>query len=122
MLARGMYAHQLAPWLHHFDRDHLLVIRSEEFYAAPDRWLDIITSFLNLPPTTYDTSKAYNFGAKNVVSGVQVDKLGERYSSKMDPTISAELHRWFAPYNAQLSQLLVQHGYPHWETWPDHVE
>ena len=49
-LDRGRYAHYLEPWLEHFPRKHLLVLRSEDLFEAPDPVMNRVFEFLGLPP------------------------------------------------------------------------
>ncbi|HET7475016.1 MAG TPA: sulfotransferase [Dermatophilaceae bacterium] len=49
-VSRGMYAEQLERWYCHFDREQMLVIRSEDMYADPAAVYARCVSFLNLAP------------------------------------------------------------------------
>src|SRR5207244_11776057 len=48
-LARGMYADQLQRWMNSFPQEQFFIIKSEDFYATPDRKLKEIFLFLALP-------------------------------------------------------------------------
>ncbi|TMC22491.1 MAG: sulfotransferase domain-containing protein [Chloroflexi bacterium] len=48
-LARSMYVDQLERWLQYFPRKQLLLIKSEELYAEPERIFKETLAFLHLP-------------------------------------------------------------------------
>ena len=48
-LERGRYAEQLERWLEHFPRENLLVLRTEDFWADRNRFVNRIYRFLGLP-------------------------------------------------------------------------
>jgi hypothetical protein len=50
--ARGRYADQLAGWRTRFTEDRMLIVRSEDFFAAPAPVLGRIVEFLGLAPWT----------------------------------------------------------------------
>jgi len=89
-LNKGFYAHHLRRWLHHFDRDRLLVLQSETFFREPDRILQTVHEFLGLPHVPLDDYRAYNAGTYPEAEASVRDKLAE----------------FFAPYNAELEALL----------------
>jgi hypothetical protein len=47
-VARGLYAQQLARWFDAFPRERFLLIKSEDFYAAPAQHYQEVVSFLGL--------------------------------------------------------------------------
>jgi hypothetical protein len=89
-LARGIYVDQLQAWLRHFDRKQLLVVRSEDYFAAPDVTLRQVLSFLELP--AWDPG---HYARKNV----------GRYSP-IDSGLRQRLADYFAPHNARLYEFL----------------
>jgi len=92
--ARGAYAEQLERWFTHFRRDRVLVVRSEDFFHRPARTFGEILEFLELP--------AWQPGAFPNYSRPQPG-TGERGPSD---AAKADLARYFAPRNEQLSALL----------------
>ena len=48
-LRRGRYAQQLEAWLQHFPRENLLVLRTEDFWADRNRFVNRVYGFLGLP-------------------------------------------------------------------------
>ncbi|HWK08846.1 MAG TPA: sulfotransferase domain-containing protein [Vicinamibacterales bacterium] len=95
-LARGVYVDHLRTWCETFDRRQVLVIRSEDYFAAPDATLRQIFEFLELPAWMPP-----RFAKKNV---------GEY--SPIDPQIRKALADYFAPHNARLADFLgVDYGW-----------
>ena len=48
-LSRGIYVDQLLEWERHFDRDQLLVLKSEDFFENPQDSFERVLGFLGLP-------------------------------------------------------------------------
>ncbi len=48
--ARGHYADQLERWYQHFERDQLLVVRSDALFASPGPTLETVMAFVGLDP------------------------------------------------------------------------
>jgi hypothetical protein len=57
---RGLYAEQLERWFAVFPREQLLVLRSEELFAEPDRVLASAFAFLGLEPFSLPAYPALN--------------------------------------------------------------
>jgi Sulfotransferase domain len=94
-LARGIYVDQLERWMNHFPKEQFFIIKSEEFYATPERKLQELFLFLGLPDT----------------SGVQQQEYKQLNSStssqaKMEPEMRKRLLSYFEPYNERLYTLL----------------
>ena len=45
---RGFYTEQLRRILRHFPREQLLILRSEEFFASPEKVLPVVWEFLGV--------------------------------------------------------------------------
>jgi hypothetical protein len=88
--ARGRYAEQLERYFDAFGRDRVLVLRSEDLFADPQRVLDATLAHLGLEPMRLDEFEQRNKG---------------RYRRDEDATL-AGLREYFAPYNEQLARLL----------------
>lgn len=58
--SRGDYLPQLRAWLTHFPREQLLVLRSEDLYAEPQRVYDEVCDFLGLRPHRLGDPSARN--------------------------------------------------------------
>jgi hypothetical protein len=89
-LARGIYINQLENWLQHFDRDQLLVIKSEDYFAAPGATLKQVLKFLELPQW-----ESPHFAKRNVGSYAPIDA-----------GLRARLAAYFAPHNTRLNDFL----------------
>jgi len=98
LLARGLYALQLEPWLEAFGRDAVLVLRTEDMSTAAGAQavMDQVFSFVGLPQAPLLDPRPLNTRAyKPMALGVQ-----------------GQLQAFFAPYNRRLEALL---GWP--EGW-----
>lgn len=94
--ARGLYLPQLHNWLRFFDRDRLLVLRSEDMYADVQGTLDTVSDFLGIPRHRLPTTRTFNSSRRSV----------------LDPDIADELAAYFAEPNRELEAFL---GRPlHW--------
>ena len=91
-VARGHYAEQLRAWYTHFDRDQVLVLRSEDLYAEPDKIYDRVLEFLDLAPHV----RAGDFGKHH----------GHADRPTVPPEVRRRLDEHFAPLNSELAELL----------------
>jgi len=88
---RGHYAEQLERWLTLFPREQLLVLRSEDLFAAPAAALLRVWAFLGLEPHALPRYPRRNAG---------------RYEERPDPDTRARLLAYFRPHNRRLAALL----------------
>jgi hypothetical protein len=89
-LTRGVYVDHLQNWMRYFDRQQLLVLQSESYFAAPDLTMQKVLRFLELP-----TWAPPSFAKRNVGMYAPIDaRLRERLSDH------------FAPHNARLYEFL----------------
>lgn len=89
-IARGLYADQLERWLARFPREHLLVLRSEDFLAQPAESYAEVLEFLGLRPWRLD-----KFVPRN-----------RKAYAPIDPALRTRLAERFAEPNARLARLL----------------
>lgn len=89
-LARSTYVDQLRRWMANCPREQMLVLKSEEFYAEPERILHETQAFLGLSAGSPAAFKTYH--------------LAEY--SPMEPATRKCLKDHFAPFNRQLYDLL----------------
>ena len=89
-LARGRYAEQLERWLRRFSRDKMLILKSEELYAEPQRVLGQVQHYLGLSPHT----------------PAQFTLHHKASYSAMDAATRRRLSEYFAPHNRALYALL----------------
>jgi hypothetical protein len=61
-LARGIYVDQLKEWHRYFDREQLLILKSEDFFARPLETLELVLEFLNLPERDFELEGKRNEG------------------------------------------------------------
>ena len=92
-VTRGHYAEQLEHWLRHFDRDRLLILRSEDLWSDSAVTLGSILTFLGLAAWTPPA-----FANVSPPSGAR--------STDMADETRAALRAHFAPHNERLGALL----------------
>jgi Sulfotransferase domain len=93
-LARGIYVDQLQRWMNYFPQEQFFIIKSEDFYATPERKLKEIFLFLGLPDGVY-VQREY----KQLNSSTS-------FQAKMEPETRKRLLTYFGPHNERLSTLL----------------
>jgi len=89
-LSRGIYVDQLVEWERHFDRDQLLVLKSEDFFENPQESFERVLVFLGLPHSETGAS-------------------GQRNEGEYDEMSSAtrrRLEAYFEPHNKRLYEFL----------------
>ena len=67
--ARGLYHQQLERWFKFFPSEQILVLKSEEFFSAPQDTMDDVFEFLDLPEFNIGDYPHYNLG-----SYIEIDK------------------------------------------------
>lgn len=105
--SRGHYAEQLERYYAHFDREQLLVLRSEDMFVDPHAAARQITAFL---------------GVRDLPAGVRFPHKRPGHSrrsrrvatspSVVPPEVEAYLAEYFAPHNERLEQLLGRQMWP----------
>ena len=90
-LARGVYVDQLEDWHEHFDRDQLLLLKSEDFFKDTRKMMGVVCDFLGLPEW-----EGGNFGQGR----------NRRRYEPMKPETRARLERYFEPHNQRLYDYL----------------
>jgi hypothetical protein len=88
--ARGIYADQLERWFAEFDRESLLVLKSESLFTAPSATIRGVLEFLGLADEDLGMLPHRNRGAGEV----------------MDPRVRERLSEYFLPHNQRLYKLL----------------
>jgi hypothetical protein len=89
-IKRGFYADQLANWFKHFDRDQLLVLKSEDLFGKPRDTYARTLKFLGLDHFDLGPMRAYNTG---------------RYGD-VDPKIVRFMSAIYAEPNRRLQELI----------------
>lgn len=90
--SKGLYVDQLEMLFQHYERDQVMVIQSEAFYRDPAAVLAEVTTWLDLPPVSLETSD---------------DRNGHKYK-KMDSEMRAHLIELYREPNERLFDLLGQ--------------
>jgi hypothetical protein len=90
-VARGRYAEQLRRWLDAYPAGQLLVIRSEDLFAAPQVVFARVLDFLGLAPFELRSLERHH---------------GRRDRPRMEPGLRADLAAMFVGPNAELADLL----------------
>lgn len=88
--ARGLYADQLELWFEKFDRQSILVLRSESLFASPASTMREVLRFLRLPEEDLGKLPHRNMGSGETI----------------DPPIRERLSAYFQPHNQRLFSLL----------------
>jgi Sulfotransferase domain len=91
---RGRYAAQLERWFRYFDRDQILVAKSEDLFSRPREVLADVFAFLHLPAWSPESFPIYNRGT---------------YADPMSEDAREHLSRYFVRHNECLGALL---GWP----------
>ena len=95
-LSKSIYVDQLLRWSEFFDREQMLVLKSEDFFEDPAGTLKPVLSFLDLPewkPKVWDLHYKRNKGD---------------YEGGMDPATRRRLEEYFEPHNRRLYDFLGQ--------------
>ena len=90
-LARGVYVDQLLRCSEFFDREQMLVLKSEDFFERPRDTFELVLNFLDLPDWEPETWKR--------------DRKS-KYEQKMDPATRRRLEEYFEPHNKRLYDYL----------------
>lgn len=91
-LARGIYTDQLKTWFNLFPREQVLVLKSEDFFAAPNIIFKQVLEFMNLPAWELTKYKSYN--------------SREEGTARISSATRERLVDYFKQHNQELSQLL----------------
>ncbi len=93
-LSRGVYIDQLLRWREFFDREQLLVLKSEDFFESPQQTLKRPFGFLGLPEW------------ESRISELTKKRNAGEYEGEMDPATRRRLQEYFEPHNRRLYELL----------------
>lgn len=89
-LARGRYAEQVSALFEHFDREQVLILRSEDLYSHTIEVLKQVLAYGELPAHTFKELKRYN----------------ETHHAEMDAAMRERLEDYFRPHNEALYDLV----------------
>jgi hypothetical protein len=99
--ARGCYDEQLEEWLAHYPRERVLVLRSEDLFAAPADSVAALERFAGLAPGRQVSFRNWSAPSSADRSTVATPTVGAADRDALD-----ELRAFFAPHNARLAELL----------------
>ncbi|MGF1492954.1 MAG: tetratricopeptide repeat protein [Microcoleaceae cyanobacterium] len=89
-IARSTYIHFLRKWMSIFPREQFLILKSEDFYNAPQKVLGETFRFLNLSQYIISEYRCYNSGTY----------------SDTESSVVETLNSYFHPYNQELEDFL----------------
>ena len=89
-LSRGTYVAQLKQWMRFFQKENILILRSENFFVDSSKTFRQVLDFLNLPLWEPKEYKQHHYVPYQ----------------KIDATTRIRLIEYFKPYNHQLYDLL----------------
>jgi hypothetical protein len=90
-LSRGIYVDQLLRWSEFFDKEQMLILKSEDFFDRPRNTLKTVFDFLDLPdwePEAWEVRKKGN------------------YEQDMNSATRRRLNEYFEPHNRRLYDYL----------------
>jgi hypothetical protein len=90
-----IYVDHLLRWSEYFDKEQMLVLKSEDFFENPSETLKPVLSFLDLPD--------WEPGASELPEK-RKNKGG--YEQAMDPVVKRRLQEFFEPHNRRLYEYL----------------
>ena len=90
-LTRGIYADQLERWFGEFERERILVLSSESFFADPAATLRDVFAFIGVKPVALETYEQQN---------------ASEYETELAPAVREKLREYFRPHNARLFAML----------------
>ena len=93
-LSQSIYVDHLLRWSRFFDREQMLVLKSEDFFGRTRETLKPVLDFLDLPDWEPEASELRD----------KVNKGG--YEQRMDPAIRRRLQEYFEPHNQRLYEYL----------------
>jgi hypothetical protein len=93
-LSRGVYVDQLLRWSEFYDKEQMLVLKSEDFYENTLETLKVIQDFLDLPDWQPEPSMLQ-----------MTPKRQNRYQ-EMNPATRRRLEEYFEPHNRRLYEYL----------------
>ena len=89
-LSRGIYVDQLKAFEKYFDREQILILKSEDFFSNTSQMVERVFEFLNLPEWRPKELESFNTGSY----------------SKITPQMRTYLSDYFAPHNQRLYEYL----------------
>lgn len=134
-LELGKYAKQLASWMDRFSSKHLLILFHDDLKKTPQKVMQRITEFLDLPTFAPSEAKAANVGSvpkypkvnamgmrvlapireklpKELVAGLK--KVLQQKAPDLDPEVEHWLKKYYSTHTDQLESL-TNLNLTHWK-------
>ena len=121
-VGEGRYAKYLRLWLRVVPKKQLLLLNFDTWTLDAEATMRLVFDFLGLAPFAIRIERAHN---THLARSVHVEKDGASDISDVT-SVGADLtyrthcilHEFFAPFQADLDRLLLEHDHPaiHWET------
>ena len=99
---RGKYDEQLSPWLERFPTDRFHIVKSEDFFSAPEAAFHQILRFLDLAP--FQPAEFHNYSQP--VKTAPAPDAPPVASPKASEASRTRLRQVFEPHVSRLEQLL----------------
>jgi hypothetical protein len=93
-LSQSIYVDHLLRWSEYFDREQMLVLKSEDFFELPRESLRCVLEYLDLP----------NWEPEAAELRSKLNKGG--YGHRMDSATRERLEKYFEPHNQRLYEYL----------------
>ena len=90
-LKRGIYVEQIKRWFEFFPKEKFLFQKSEDFLQNPQKTIDNICDFVNIPHLKISS---------------KIRRNAANYPKTMNPETRKKLVEYFKPYNEKLYELL----------------
>jgi hypothetical protein len=103
-LFKGLYVYQLVRWSKFFDKEQMLVLKSEDFFKRPEEILKAVYAFLGLPEWEPEAPEPRDERKKEKHARTKRNK--GRYEQEMDPATRRRLEEYFEPHNRRLYEYL----------------
>lgn len=106
----SLYAIHLTRFLEHFPKQHLLVMKSEDFFQHPVRHVEQALDFLAVDSSTMNlsdvTSVVYNAGTLNDANrSSNVAGASSRRAEELPKSLTDDLRDFFEPFNMELERM-----------------
>lgn len=103
-LYRGIYIEHIQTWLNVFDREQLLILKSEDMYSNPNKIYQEVLNFLELPG--YELREYEVFKPRNTERLEFKKKSNSQLENKMSMPLRKKLSDYYRPYNEKLYKYL----------------
>jgi hypothetical protein len=103
-LSRGVYVDQLLRWSEFFDKEKMLILKSEDYFEKPQDTLALVEEFLDLPYWVPEAPEPR--GERDEDKYDRIKSNRGRYEKEIDPATRRRLEEYFEPHNRRLYDFL----------------